>query len=449
MRLSRLVPLVVLLLFAAGAIIYSESLKTRAQVGAPIPAFELVDLEGNRWRVSRPLEAPLVINFWASWCEPCLLEMPAHDAFYRRYGDRVGYVAINEREPAVRIREHLEQEAAKGIGFAFPILLDRDGSVGEAFRLGGMPETWFIDAQGVARFHWLGPVTFEMLQAAYWQATGTPIDALDGGPFHGSGTARAVLIGETPDVVYVGGSGGLARYRLAGGGAEARAFTWEPVDGDVVHGLLRGPDGRPVAITDKGVPGLPGTPGALAEGHGYRLAWVAGYGLFRAVGGGGVTDRAAPAAPADGADVWEGQPPGEQWRRMEPGIDGAHRVVALAADPAVPDRWLAATAGGLLESRDGGVTWRSLDVEPRVYAVAFDPVTPHRVYLATDTGVWMSEDGGRRPARVGSSPQRVLVALDAVALPDGLWLVAAAPNGDLYGSRDGREWSLLVPRRTS
>jgi len=131
MRLSRLVPLVVLLLFAAGAIIYSESLKTRAQVGAPIPAFELVDLEGNRWRVSRPLEAPLVINFWASWCEPCLLEMPAHDAFYRRYGDRVGYVAINEREPAVRIREHLEQEAAKGIGFAFPILLDRDGSVGK------------------------------------------------------------------------------------------------------------------------------------------------------------------------------------------------------------------------------------------------------------------------------------------------------------------------------
>jgi len=84
-----------------------------------------------------------------------------------------------------------------------------------------------------------------------------------------------------------------------------------------------------------------------------------------------------------------------------------------------------------------------------VYAVAFDPVTPHRVYLATDTGVWMSEDGGRRPARVVSSPQRVLVALDAVALPDGLWLVAAAPNGDLYGSRDGREWSLLVPRRTS
>lgn len=446
--MSRLVPFVVLLLFAAGAIIYSESLKTRAQVGAAIPAFELVDLDGGSWRVSRSVAAPLVINFWASWCEPCLLEMPAHDAFYRRYGDRIGYVGINEREPPVRIREHLEKEAAKGIEFTFPILLDRDGSVGEAFRLGGMPETWFVDAQGVARFHWLGPVTFEMLQTAYWQATGTSIDAVDGGPFHTSGTARAVLIGERPDVVYVGGSGGLARYELADGGAEAREFTWQPIDGEIVQVLVRGDGGRPVAVTERGLPGLPAAPMAVATGHGYRLAWVSGYGLYRAPGTG--LESVPASATAAGASLLAlgDETAASRWEPVEPGVSASDRVVALAADPSVPDRWLAATAAGLLESRDGGATWRALDVEPRVYAVAFDPVTPRRVYFATDTGIWVSDDGGRRPVRMVSSPQRVLVALDAVALSDGaVWLVAAAPNGDLYGSRDGRAWSLLVPRQ--
>src|SRR5690606_20744886 len=114
MKLSRVIPLTVLACFAVAAIIYSESLQTRAQVGAAIPTFELQQLDGTWRRVTASLETPLVINFWASWCEPCLEEMPAHEAFYRRYGDRVLYLGINEREPPLKIREHLDRLARDG-----------------------------------------------------------------------------------------------------------------------------------------------------------------------------------------------------------------------------------------------------------------------------------------------------------------------------------------------
>lgn len=176
-------------------------------------------------------------------------------------------------------------------------------------------------------------------------------------------------------------------------------------------------------------------------GHGLFV----GPGLNRAA----EADHAPPATGTAGAaDASDAGLSGTPWRLLAPADSGLEGVTALAADPMVADRWLAAAGLELLESRDGGRTWRPLEPGVRVYGLAFDPAAPHRLYLATDTGVWVSEDGGRRAVRLAGSPQRVLVALDAAPLPGGgAWLVAAAPNGDVYGSRDmGRTWSLLVPR---
>ncbi|HEY8417566.1 MAG TPA: redoxin domain-containing protein [Limnochordales bacterium] len=437
MKLSRVIPLAVLACFVVGAIIYSESLQTRAEVGAVIPTFELQQLDGTRRRVSPPLGSPMVINFWASWCEPCLEEMPAHEAFYRRYGDRIVYLGINEREPPVKIREHLERLARDGAVVTYPILLDLNGQVGERFRQAGLPETWFVDPRGVARFHWRGLVRFEQLEAAYREAMGVAPDAGDGGPFHGTTGARSVLIGAESGVVYVGGSGGVARYQLTDGGAAGADFVWEPAAGVPV--LARTADGAPLVLTGDAWPGLPANPTALAEGHGRRLAWVPGHGLFAAAAGQGAGPAAAPA----GDDAAAGG-----WQPLVAAGNGLDGVAALAADPLVADRWLAATAAGLLESRDGGRTWRPLDLGLRVYGLAFDPAAPERLYLATDSGVWLSQDGGRRAVRLAGSPQRIIAGVDAAELPQGgTWLVAVAPNGDVYGSQDGgRTWALLVPR---
>src|SRR5690625_2688358 len=133
-------------------------------------------------------------------------------------------------------------------------------------RLGGVPETWVIEAGGVARRHWVGTTTFEQLQAGYREATGEPIDARDGGPFDREGAARAVLgvsgsNGALGDV-YVGGDGGLARYDVREGGAAASDF--ESVNGETVLILARhnaeDVSSEPLIVTERGLPGLPAAP---------------------------------------------------------------------------------------------------------------------------------------------------------------------------------------------
>ncbi|HEX6989907.1 MAG TPA: hypothetical protein VF282_10620, partial [Bacillota bacterium] len=104
-----------------------------------------------------------------------------------------------------------------------------------------------------------------------------------------------------------------------------------------------------------------------------------------------------------------------------------------AADPAQPGRWLAGFAGGLLESRDDGVSWRAIGPEQAVVDVLF---AGDELYLASDRGLWHSRDGGIT-AEAAGGPLRAFTAVAAGG--DGrVW--ALAPNGDLYRRRGDGDW---------
>lgn len=429
-RFWRWTPVILLLVSIGIAIVYSESLKTRVAIGVKAPDFELELFTGGVAQSKQYGGQPVLINFWAAWCPPCLDEMPAHDEFYRRYGHRVEYLAINERETPARIQRHLDEVAALGLTMNLPIALDRRGEVGDAFRLGGMPETWLLDADGVARQHWVGPATFEQLAAGYRSVTGAGPDAEDGGLFHGTDDARAVFMTDPAfSSVFVGGTGGVARYDLGGEPAAGDAF--EIVDSRDVHVLLRDGDSGRIAetVTDRGWADLPDAPSNVgADADGRLLAWVPGHGLFRAEGKG-----------SESADA--------HWQAVPSGLPERMPYADIAAAPFTKGHWVMATAEGLLESRDDGATWRPTGFRERSFAVVFDPVAPRRLYVAAHDGVWVSEDDGRSAERLPTSPQRMLVALDVLPGPDGDTAVAAAaPNGDVYASRDGgRNWRRLIP----
>ncbi len=129
--------------------------------GQQAPQFDLPTLN-DRGRIS--LEGmkgkPVVMNVWASWCGPCVVEHPVLEWGSRRYGDRAHFVGLVFED---------DEEAAKGFlrkhGQSFPQMFDERGRTAVDYAVAGVPETYFIDADGVIVDKHVGPLSREALAA--------------------------------------------------------------------------------------------------------------------------------------------------------------------------------------------------------------------------------------------------------------------------------------------
>ena len=128
-------------------------MQDKAAVGRPAPDFSLTDIDGKVWRLSELRGKAVFINFWATWCQPCLEEMPSmHNLNQRLPASSFQLLSIiyNDRpEFAWRVQEK--------IGFTFPVLMDSDGSAARIYGLTGVPETYIVDANGILRRKIIGP----------------------------------------------------------------------------------------------------------------------------------------------------------------------------------------------------------------------------------------------------------------------------------------------------
>jgi thiol-disulfide isomerase/thioredoxin len=95
-----------------------------------------------------------MINFWATWCGFCLLEMPEMQEAYAAYNDQ-GFVilAIDVREGQAEVSEF-----ANELGLTFSILFDTEGEVTHLFQVRGLPTSYFVDREGVIIGTRVGPV---------------------------------------------------------------------------------------------------------------------------------------------------------------------------------------------------------------------------------------------------------------------------------------------------
>lgn len=115
------------------------------QVGFPAPDFRLTNVDGQTRDLAGLKGQPVVLNFWATWCPPCQAEMPALQRLADDYAARgVTVLGINQAETAEQVRGYLE---ARGIDF--PVVLDADAAVSQAYRVRSLPTTFFIDPYGV------------------------------------------------------------------------------------------------------------------------------------------------------------------------------------------------------------------------------------------------------------------------------------------------------------
>ncbi|UQZ82796.1 Sporulation thiol-disulfide oxidoreductase A precursor [Paenibacillus konkukensis] len=126
----------------------------------PVPAFTLKGLDGQQYRVGGPREKPLLINFWASWCGPCLEEAPDLKRVYDKYGGQFDLYSVNvTREDQLDdVKRFVKQHE-----LAFPILLDSEGTTAEMYRILVVPTSFLVDRQGNLRevIHVLPPDMLE------------------------------------------------------------------------------------------------------------------------------------------------------------------------------------------------------------------------------------------------------------------------------------------------
>lgn len=133
---------------------------TTADIGQQAPPLRLplvgggeVDLDGYRGRV-------VLLNFWATWCEPCKAEMPVFERAQQQYRDRgLVVLGVDYLERDEEITAFLNQ-----VGVTFPSLVDRTGEVSRQWRATGLPTTFLVDRQGIIRDVRVGAFTEAMLE---------------------------------------------------------------------------------------------------------------------------------------------------------------------------------------------------------------------------------------------------------------------------------------------
>ncbi len=148
-----LMGLVVGLLLSAGA----QAAGFEARAATPAPALRATDLKGVPKTLADYRGKVVLLNFWASWCPPCLREMPSLERLRAKMAGRpLEIVALDSAETAEEVNAYLAK-----MQLGFPILLDPDGSNTKRWKVFALPTTFLLDPEGRVRHVLTGPTEWD------------------------------------------------------------------------------------------------------------------------------------------------------------------------------------------------------------------------------------------------------------------------------------------------
>jgi cytochrome c biogenesis protein CcmG/thiol:disulfide interchange protein DsbE len=129
------------------------------QQGGPVPAFQLTAFDGTPMGVGEGQGRVTVVNFFASWCDPCRQEAADVEQAWRDYRSRgVQFYGIGYKDAASKARAFLDQ-----FGVSYPVTVEPGNRTARAYGVTGVPETFVIDSSGRLVRHFIGPVSGEEL----------------------------------------------------------------------------------------------------------------------------------------------------------------------------------------------------------------------------------------------------------------------------------------------
>ena len=127
------------------------------------PDFTVYDLEGNEIHLSDFFGKPIIVNFWASWCGPCKMEMPDFDDAYQTYKDDITFLMVNMTDGS-RETVDVASEFIVNSGYTFPVYYDTQYNAAITYSVASLPTSYFINAQGEPVAHAKGAIDADTLQ---------------------------------------------------------------------------------------------------------------------------------------------------------------------------------------------------------------------------------------------------------------------------------------------
>ncbi len=121
-----------------------------AEVGKPAPQFAVQGLDGKKLYLHQFVGHPVFVNFFATWCPPCKLELPNIVKHYSAYRARVVFLGLDQQETPDLVKPFLKQYA-----ITYLVGLD-EGQVGALYGVAAIPQSVFIDKHGIVRAIWRG-----------------------------------------------------------------------------------------------------------------------------------------------------------------------------------------------------------------------------------------------------------------------------------------------------
>ena len=124
---------------------------------ATAPDFKFLNMDGEEVHLSDYFGKPVVLNFWATWCGPCQMEMPYFDTAYKKYSEDINFLFIDLTDGS---RDTVESAKAfvDDKGFSFPIGFDTEYDGAYTYAVSSIPMTFFIDKDGVIQAYQIGTI---------------------------------------------------------------------------------------------------------------------------------------------------------------------------------------------------------------------------------------------------------------------------------------------------
>ena len=150
--MNRLLKVILVIILTSGLLIAGCSTDSSPgdsgpapQVGKMAPDFQFQNVDGQSVFLSDLQGNPVLINFWATWCSPCIYEMPFIQQVYNEWSaSGLMVLAINKGESYAAVQQFVESR-----GFSFPVLLDTNQNVALKYNARLIPTTFFIDKDGI------------------------------------------------------------------------------------------------------------------------------------------------------------------------------------------------------------------------------------------------------------------------------------------------------------